>query len=199
MRNIFVFFLVLAGELGAQSGGARGSFSFDFRGYPVANFFAARVLPHNFYMTSDLDVYGHKSRVDPFDLSRFQWRFRTGFVAPGGAGVVAQYHDFNDSLGIARLGVESISRFYAFKISVRFYPLQTNGGAGLSTLAFNYRHNGVVVDGYFDLFIDGRLYQSEVEAIFFLSNRLVFILEGKHSDLERTRRVGVSVGLGYIF
>lgn len=201
MRKVFVLFFVLAGELGAQSGGARGSFSFDTRGYPVANFFAARTLPANFYMTSDLDVYGHKSRIDPFDLSRFQWRFRTGFVARGGAGIVAQYHDFNDSLGIARLGVESISRFYNLKVAVRLYPLQSNGGAGLATFAFGYNccNRCVVIDGYFDLFIDGRLYVAEVEANFFLTNRLIFIVEGKHSDLERTRHVGVSIGLGYVF
>ncbi len=200
MRMVFTILMLLAFELAAQSGGARGAYSFDSRGYPVANFFAARVLPLNFYMTSDIDVYGHESRIDPFDLSRFQWRFRAGFVAKGGAGIVAQYHDFHDSFGVARLGVESVSRFYNLGFVVRLYPIQSNGGAGLASVAVSYVccKRCVIFDGFFDLFIDDRRYVAEVEASFFLTNRFVFVVEGKHSDLER-RHVGVSVGLGYIF
>lgn len=200
MRKVLFLLLLFAADLIAQSGGARGSYSFYTCGYPVVNFFAARTLPLSFYMTSDLDLYGHGSRVDPFDLSRFQWRFRTGFIAKGGAGLVAQYHDFDDSLGIARFGVESTSRFYNLRVSVRVYPVQSNGGAGLATIAFGYYccRRCVVLDGYFDLFIDDRRYVSEVEASFFVTGRLVFIVEGRHSDLYRSH-TGVSFGVGYVF
>jgi hypothetical protein len=86
------------------------------------------------------------------------------------------------------------------KVAVRLYPIQSNGGAGLATIAFGYQccKRCVVIDGHFDLFIDQRLYVAEIELNFFLTNRFIFVVEGRHSDLER-KHIGVSVGLAYVF